>query len=278
MGKNESKKSKMTNNDLEIWLEDSATLFYQIFSGEYGDVFLEKLKAGGGGNSFLGATWYSASEKFDKRRMSKAAYILACYKIDEIAGKEGEHNNYIRLVDDTVYFSNGLTENGSKYHELFSNNAKKSLNRQKAGKFFHYDHNPSNKAVFDMIYEDVQRVKNNKMEWRDFVEEIREIQKVDLITIYEDDIRTYTDTKLHENMKLSFKDRDDLLKDASNYDKMKFVQDKKEYSVNDVISLLVLPADVKNDFENALKNEPGFYNYIELTKQEFQKKFNDANV
>ena len=40
------------------WINDTALLFYQIFSVDYEDVnFNAKLMAGGGGNSTLCSTW-----------------------------------------------------------------------------------------------------------------------------------------------------------------------------------------------------------------------------
>ena len=63
--------------DNSKWIDDTALLFYQIFSGEYeSDDFWHKLTLGGGGNSPLCATWEKFSNRFVLRRISVSASNL----------------------------------------------------------------------------------------------------------------------------------------------------------------------------------------------------------
>lgn len=189
----------MSNNK---WIRDTALLFYQIFSVDYEDEkFLNKLLSGGGGNSTLCSTWMHLNGSFVKYRISKAAYELLLNKIAQ------EDKSKVRLEEGTVYISKTIDKD---YHRLFYNNAKGAENREKAGKFFHFDHNPSNKKVLELLN---SKIKNREYEVN-FLNElacyIETVQTIDLITIYEDDKRTSADRQ-SKSGPLSSVERDDLL-------------------------------------------------------------------
>ena len=60
----------------EKWIEDTALFYFRIFSADYGDLFLNKLLKGGGGNSTLCASWYQLSPVFVPERISATALNL----------------------------------------------------------------------------------------------------------------------------------------------------------------------------------------------------------
>lgn len=64
----------MTNN--QKWIEDTVMFYFSIFSGNYGEDFLNKLLKGGGGNSTLCASWYQLSPVFVPQRIGEAALTL----------------------------------------------------------------------------------------------------------------------------------------------------------------------------------------------------------
>lgn len=93
---------------------------------------------------------------------------------------------------------------------MFHNNAKWAENRTKAGKFFHFDHNPSNKKVLELLNERIKLHKNSDGFLEELTEYIKTIQTIDLITVYEDDTRTSKDLDSRESP-LSSEERDRLL-------------------------------------------------------------------
>ncbi len=195
--------SKRKSTDINKWIKNTALLFYQIFSADYNDeAFIKKLLSGGGGNSTLCATWMQLVKVFIKRRISKPAYHLLLEKVAD------EDKNKIRLESDTVFISKKIY---TKYPAFFFNNAKGAENRTNAGKFFHFDHNPSNKKVLELLCDKVKSHKNEAGFLDELTEYVKSVQTLDLITVQEDDIRTNADRK-SSNGPLSSQERDDLLK------------------------------------------------------------------
>lgn len=188
--------------DKEKWINDTARLFFQIFSVDYEEIFIRKLLSGGGGNSTLCATWMHLNNYFVGYRISKKAYELLLKKV------QPEDKNKIKFDNNTVYVSRKIYK---KYSKMFYNNAKGSENRTEAGKVFHFDHNPSNKKVLELLNSKIKRQKNEEGLLQELVEYIKKIQTVDLITVEEDDIRTQADRK-NENGPLLGEERDELLK------------------------------------------------------------------
>ena len=195
--------SKRKNIDIDKWIKNTALLFYQIFSVGYeAEAFINKLLSGGGGNSTLCATWMQLVKVFIKRRISKPAYHLLLEKVTD------EDKNKIRLECDTVFISKKIH---AKYLAFFFNNAKGAENRINAGKFFHFDHNPSNKKVLELLCDKIKSHKNEAGFLEKLTEYVKSVQTLDLITVQEDDIRTNADRQ-SPNGPLSSQERDDLLK------------------------------------------------------------------
>ena len=181
----------------EKWIRDTAKIFYQIFAVDYEDAeFIKKLLTGGGGNSTLCSTWTHLSDDFIKRRISKSAFERLINMIDVNERKMIKKENNIITIPQCIF---------DNYHGAFYNNAKGADNRKKNGKYFHFDHNPSNKQVLITLY-------NYKNDYNKLVKEIHTIQTVDLITVEQDDIRTNAD-RLAKSEKLTGKQRDELIQD-----------------------------------------------------------------
>ena len=192
------------------WIRDTALIFYQIFSVDYeNEDFSQKLLKGGGGNSTLCSTWTQLSDCFIKYRISEKAYDGILQKINATDRKLiVKNDNHVTIPYDFIY---------KKYHKLFFNNAKGAENRKKNGKYFHFDHNPSNKKV---LLELKKEITNNKRNEEVFLKKlanyIKQIQTVDLITVEEDDIRTKADLNQKKD-KLNSTERDKISK-SSFYD------------------------------------------------------------
>lgn len=194
--------AKKVDVDIEKWIKNTSLLFYQIFSVDYdNEEFIRKLLCGGGGNSTLCSTWTHLDDYFIKYRISEKAYKLLIEKVEE------EDRDKIRLENNVVYISKKIDK---KYHSMFYNNAKGAANRIKVGKFFHYDHNPSNKKVLELLSNKIRENKNNEGFFEELTEYVKTIQKIDLITVQEDDIRTLAD-KRSKPVPLSAEERDSLL-------------------------------------------------------------------
>lgn len=173
-----------TNNN-EKWIKDTALLFYQIFSVDYKDTkFLDKLLSGGGGNSTLCSTWTHLNRYFVTYRISENAYKILLEKISE------EDKDKIKFDSDVVYISPKITK---KYYRMFYNNAKGAKNRVAAGKYFHFDHNPSNKKVLELLNSKIKKNKDKEGFLEELTEYIKTVQTIDLITVQEDEKRTSTD-------------------------------------------------------------------------------------
>lgn len=185
----------------EKWFRDVALLFYQIFSVEYeNEEFIKRLLMGGGGNSTLCSTWTHLSDCFIKYRISKKAYSLLITKLDDIDKKSIiKKGNVIEIPEKLI---------GNKYHALFFNNAKGAERRKQNGKYFHFDHNPSNKKVLTNLKNEIKNHDYSEEYLKELVSYIKQIQTVDLITVEEDDVRTYADQKTKD--KLDSKQRDCL--------------------------------------------------------------------
>ncbi len=188
--------------DKDKWIQNTALIFYQIFSVDYeNEAFINKILSGGGGNSTLCSTWMHLVDIFISHRISENAYNLLLENVaDEDKGK-------IRLENDTVYISKKIYK---KYHGMFFNNAKGSTNRKSVGKYFHFDHNPSNKKVLKLLSNKIITNKNNDGFFEEFTEYVKNIQTIDLITVEEDDIRTLADKRNKEGP-LTSTERDNLL-------------------------------------------------------------------
>ncbi len=190
------------NIDAEKWVKNTALLFYQIFSVDYEDeVFIKKLLSGGGGNSTLCATWMQLVQFFVKHRISETAYNLLLEELDD------EDLDKIRLEENTVYISKKIYD---KYHSMFANNAKGAENRINVGKYFHFDHNPSNKKVLELLCNKIKLHKNEEGFIEELTQYVNSVQTLDLITVEEDDIRTSADRR-NPNGPLSSDERDELL-------------------------------------------------------------------
>lgn len=194
--------TKLKSIDIEKWTRNTALLFYQIFSVDYEqEVFLNKILSGGGGNSTLCSTWMHLNEIFINYRISETAYNLLLEKVSN------EDKNKISLENDTVFISKKIYK---KYHTLFFHNAKKAENRTIVGKFFHFDHNPSNKKVLELLSNKIKMKKNETGFLEELTEYVKSVQTLDLITVQEDDIRTFADRR-SLNGPLSAEERDSLL-------------------------------------------------------------------
>ena len=190
-----------TNNHGK-WIRDTATLFYQIFSVDYQDEgFITKLLSGGGGNSTLCSTWTHLNGCFVPYRISENAYNLLREKLGEKA------DEWVCLKNNTVYVSKQVYK---KHPRMFYHNAKGAENRVNVGKFFHFDHNPSNKKVLALLNEKIKAHKNDEEFLEELTEYVRTVQTIDLITVFEDDIRTSADKK-SRNGPLTSEKRDELL-------------------------------------------------------------------
>ena len=192
--------------DKEKWMQNTACLFSQVFSVDYKDeVFLNKILSGGGGNSTLCSTWMHLVEYFIPYRISKTAFISLKEKLAD------EDKCALRLdeASKTVFMSKYICK---KYHSMFHNNKKGAKDRNEVGKYFHYDHNPSNKKVLSLLFNKVNSEKDNKDFLKDFTDYVKNVQTLDLITIDEDDIRTGAERKNKKGGPLSASERDNLLR------------------------------------------------------------------
>ncbi len=186
------------------WINDTALLFYQIFSVDYEDAsFNTKIMAGGGGNSTLCSTWTQLSDDFLGYRISKKAYKLLLNLIS------GEDKKKIIKQENDIFIPKKIIYD--KYRGLFFNNAKGVVNRKNSGKYFHFDHNPSNKKVLSLLKSKVKEIKDKPDFLNELANYVKHVQTVDLITVEEDDVRTKADLKLKEN-KMDALERDKLLK------------------------------------------------------------------
>jgi len=187
-------------NKTQKWIEDTALFYFRIFSGNYGEDFLNKLLKGGGGNSTLCASWYQLSPVFVPQRVSSQAVCRLKEKAFDIV----EHENTIRLR------KTDLKDN----HTMFYKNAKGAENRIREGKFFHFDHNPSNKKILSLLNDRIKEFTNSNVSEQeilvDLSEYLKTIQTVDLITVEQDEIRTSAD---REDSPLTNLERDTLLND-----------------------------------------------------------------
>ena len=186
----------------EKWINDTALLFYQIFSTEYEcDDFCHTLTLGGGGNSPLCATWEKFSNSFVIRRISKNAYNLLMSKLSEDEKKQ------IIKDKNKVTIPKRIIEKDRK--SWFKNNAKSLEKRRENDKFFHFDHNPSNKKVLVILKKLIKENKDNPDYVKKLAVKLKKIQYLDLITVEEDEKRTSEDRKLKD--KLSSYERDKLI-------------------------------------------------------------------
>jgi hypothetical protein len=187
-------------NKKQKWIEDTALFYFKIFSGNYGDEFLKKLLKGGGGNSTLCASWYQLSPVFVPQRISGQALKLLKEKSFTVI----EQEEVIKIKRSEI----------KSNHGMFYNNAKGSRNRIIAGKFFHFDHNPSNKKILSLLNEKIKSFMESKITEHEILinlsEYLKTIQTVDLITVEQDEIRTNAD---REGKPLSSVQRDKLVKD-----------------------------------------------------------------
>ncbi len=185
------------------WIYDTALLFYQIFSVEYEDAnFNATLMAGGGGNSTLCSTWTKLSDGFLNYRISKKAYKLLLNLISE-----EDKKNIIKNKKDITIPRKIIQD---KYRGLFFNNAKGVVNRKNSGKYFHFDHNPSNKKVLSLLKSKVKEGKDNPDFLIELINYVKHVQTVDLVTVEEDEIRTSADLKLKDD-KMDALQRDRLI-------------------------------------------------------------------
>jgi hypothetical protein len=182
----------------EAILRSTAKFFYNVFSDKYDDWFENKLVSGGGGNSMFVNAWVHPSAKFIRYRISSEAI------------KRLEEHNY--SLEKFV--------KGKVPKSFISNNAKGAANRIKAGKHIHGDHNPGNVKVLNLIRDEVRSYKRGPFCKRKNVAElmkfISNLQTLDIITVEQDDKRTYADDAMPKSEKdmLSASERDALLDDT----------------------------------------------------------------
>lgn len=177
----------------EKWIKDVALFFYQIFSVEYeNEKFIKRLLMGGGGNSTLCSTWTHLTDDFIKYRISEKAYVLLLEKIED------DDKKYIIKKGNTISISKFIIE--KKYHSMFFNNAKGAENRKSKLKYFHFDHNPSNRKVLLKLKKKIEEHNSSDEYLTELSQYIKIIQTVDLITVDEDDIRTYADQNSKEKL------------------------------------------------------------------------------
>lgn len=182
----------MTENDDNI-LDSTAKFLYNVFSDSYSGAFEKMLMSGGGGNSMFVNAWVKPSETFIKHRISGEAK------------KRLEEHGY--TIDTCP-------------PDFYQNNAKTAEKRRSAGKQLHWDHNPGNVKVLQLIRDRVRSYAEKKMTREEKIADLKEyllgVQTVDLITIEQDDIRTYRDEVLEKREKdmLTAAERDALLKDT----------------------------------------------------------------
>ena len=189
----------MNNN--QKWIEDTALFYFRIFSGNYGEDFLNKLLKGGGGNSTLCASWYQLSPVFVPQRISGTALNSLREKSFDII----EEDNTIRIKKSQI----------QENHIMFYNNAKGAQKRIIAGKYFHFDHNPSNKKILSLLNERIKGFMESQVSEQDILldlsEYLKTIQTVDLITVEQDEIRTSAD---RDDLPLTNAQRDALINDT----------------------------------------------------------------
>ena len=182
------------------WIEDTALFYFRIFSGNYGEDFLNKLLAGGGGNSTLCASWYQLSPVFVPQRISGSALALLREKAFDIV-----------QVGNTIKLKKSQIEDN---HIMFYHNAKGAKNRVVVGKFFHFDHNPSNKKILSLLNNRIKEYMESQVSEQDILKDLSEylktIQTVDLITVEQDEVRTSAD---RDDRPLTNIERDTLLRD-----------------------------------------------------------------
>lgn len=188
-------------NKTQKWIEDTALFYFRIFSGNYGEDFLNKLLKGGGGNSTLCASWYQLSPVFVPQRISGTALSLLREKSFDII----EEDNTIRIKKSQI----------QENHIMFYNNAKGAQKRIIAGKYFHFDHNPSNKKILSLLNERIKGFMESQVSEQDILldlsEYLKTIQTVDLITVEQDEIRTSAD---RDDLPLTNAQRDALINDT----------------------------------------------------------------
>ncbi|MCL2176425.1 MAG: hypothetical protein FWB72_00500 [Firmicutes bacterium] len=184
----------------EQWAENTAKLFYQIFSCDYDEKFLKKLLSGGGGNSALGSTLYHTLGSFVHSRISKTSIEA----FDEIGFSYTLKDNVVRISKANI----------KSRWTLFSNNAKGAEKRRLAGKEFHFDHNPPTKMLLHQISTEVKKVNDMTISFAEKISKLKNFmltgQTLDLITVEQDDERTKADRK----KLLTAEERDEILQDV----------------------------------------------------------------
>jgi len=188
-------------NNTQKWIEDTALFYFRIFSGNYGEDFLNKLLKGGGGNSTLCASWYQLSPVFVPQRVSGHALALLREKTFDII----QEDNKIKLKKSQIKYN----------HIMFYNNAKGAQNRINIGKLFHFDHNPSNKKILSLLNSRIKDYMDSQVSENDILIDLsnylKTIQTVDLITVEQDEIRTNAD---RDDRPLTNTERDVLINDT----------------------------------------------------------------
>lgn len=189
-------------DEKQSWINDTALFYFQIFSRNYGEKFLKKLLKGGGGNSTLCASWYQLSPVFVSQRVSDTALKLLIEKSISITKDPDKRTVVIKKSEI------------DKHRGMFYNNAKGADNRKSAGKFFHFDHNPSNKKILSLLNDQIREFLDSKITEDAILEQLgnylESIQSVDLITVEQDQIRTSADL---QDAPLTKEERDKILHD-----------------------------------------------------------------
>ena len=187
----------------EEWIKNTAIFYFQIFNSKYDDLFLSELLKGGGGNSALCGSWMKLSTKFVLSRISGSALIEL----------ENKSIPFSIEGDKVIIFKKTLEKNWA----MFSSNSKGSEKRELSGKYFHFDHNPSNKRILSLLHNKVKEIAVVSLTQKAKIEllsdYISDIQTVDLITVKQDDERTKAD----RTVALSKDVRDKLLDDKWYY-------------------------------------------------------------
>ena len=196
-------KSKNGKYDCENILDGTARLMFNVFNrktGVYNNDYDMLMMSGGGGNSLFINCWQQASFYIDRVRISgDAQKRLKAYGYSSIEDAENRNSSFLH------------------------NNAKGAEKRRAAGKHLHADHNPGNKKVIEMIKQKCRSYNPDTDDYEKTISEIKEylrtVQTIDWITVEQDDVRTYKDTKHTKKEKdlMTHEQRDELLHDTWKY-------------------------------------------------------------
>jgi hypothetical protein len=188
-----AKQRKEIEENPAAWIRSTAKFFWNVFHDEsdYIPAFIEKLLAGGGGNSMFNQSWVFTSSLFVQRRISSEA---------------------VKVLEEL-----GLSKNNIP-HDLLHDNAKGEADRKAIGKLLHEDHCPGNVKVMHLIRDKIRSYPLTAT-FEDIADDLCEflktVQTLDIITVKQDDMRTLKSSGFVKKQKDMFthEERDALLDD-----------------------------------------------------------------